>query len=74
MNPIAEREATQDIWNSKARTVVNSLIRRLLGQGATGDRPNNPVNGQMYYDNTLKTPIWWNSEDAEWKDATGTAA
>ncbi len=73
MNPLNDREQTQDIWNNKAAAVVNALLRRLLGVGATGDRPNSPTNGQMFYDSTLKKPIWWNKADAEWKDAAGTA-
>ena len=68
-----EEERSQKEWNRKARDVVNSLIRRLAGTGATPDRPPKPVDGQMFYDRTLKQPIWWNSEDAEWKDAGGDA-
>lgn len=69
---LQEEERNQKEWNRKARDTVNSLIRRLAGTGATGERPANPVNGQMYYDLTLKQPIWWNSQDAEWKNAAGT--
>ena len=72
MNPLNASEANQTIWNARARDVVNALLRRLLGQGSTAQRPNNPTNGQMYYDDTLKKPIWWNSADAAWKDAAGT--
>jgi hypothetical protein len=72
VNPLNDREQTQDIWNSRAASVVNALLRRLLGVGATASRPNNPTNGQMFYDSTLKIPVWWNTADAEWKDAAGT--
>ena len=72
MNPLNASEASQAIWNAKARDVVNALLRRLLGRGTTAQRPNNPTDGTMYYDDDLKKPIWWNTEDAEWKDAAGT--
>lgn len=71
---LKEFERTQGEWNRKARDAVNSIIRRLLGVGATGERPPAPTDGQMFYDRTLKLPVWWNSADAEWKDATGTPA
>lgn len=72
MKPLNASEASQEIWNSKARDAVNALLRRLLGVGTTTERPTNPTNGQMFYDSTLKIPVWWNTADAEWKDAAGT--
>jgi hypothetical protein len=71
---LREEERSQREWNRRARDAVNGLIRRLTGVGSSAARPASPVDGQMYYDRTLKRPIWWNSEDAEWKDAAGTAA
>lgn len=71
---LKEEERSQKEWNRKARDSVNSLIRRLSGAGTTGQRPPGPVDGQMYYDRTLKKPIWWNGEDAEWKDSGGGSA
>ena len=71
MKPLNEAESTQQEWNRKAKDVVNSMLRRLLGQGSTSQRPASPTNGQMFYDNTLKIPIWWNTADEEWKDAAG---
>lgn len=71
---IKEQERSQQEWNRKARDAVNALIRRLLGVGATGERPANPTDGQMFYDRTLKIPVWWNATDALWKNAAGTAA
>ena len=72
MRPLNESEPSQQEWNRKAKDLVNSMLRRLMGVGTTAQRPNNPTNGQMYYDNDLKIPIWWNTEDTEWKDAAGT--
>jgi hypothetical protein len=71
---LKEEERSQKEWNRKARDAVNGLIRRLLGRGTTAERPASPTDGQMFYDRTLKRPVWWNGEDAEWKDAAGTAA
>jgi len=71
---LKEEERSQKEWNRKARDTVNGLIRRLAGAGDSGERPAKPVDGQMFYDRTLKQPIWWNSEDAEWKDSAGSAA
>jgi hypothetical protein len=71
---LREEERSQKEWNRRARDVVNGLIRRLTGVGDSSSRPPSPIDGQMYYDRTLKQPLWWNSEDAEWKDAGGTAA
>jgi len=69
---LREEERSQREWNRRARDAVNGLIRRLAGVGGTAARPPSPVDGQMYYDRTLKQPVWWNSEDGEWKDAAGT--
>ncbi len=69
---LKEAERTQAEWNRKARDTVNALIRRLLGVGATAERPVNPTSGQMFYDVTLGKPIWWNTAGAVWKDAGGT--
>jgi hypothetical protein len=71
---LQEEERSQKEWNRKARDAVNSLIRRLAGAGTTAERPIKPVDGQMYYDRTLKKPVWWNGEDAQWKDAGGATA
>ena len=71
---LKEHERSQAEWNRKARDVVNVLVRRLLGAGASASRPVNPTDGQLFYDRTLKKPIWWNSEDGEWKDAAGAGA
>ena len=71
---LKEQERSQAEWNRKARDVVNVLVRRLLGAGASTSRPVTPTDGQLFYDQTLKKPIWWNSEDGEWKDAVGTGA
>lgn len=71
---LKEQERSQAEWNRKARDTVNILIRRLLGIGPSDARPANPTDGQAFYDRTLKKPIWWNSEDGQWKDAAGTAA
>ncbi|KQX18144.1 MULTISPECIES: hypothetical protein [unclassified Sphingomonas] len=71
---VKESERDQKEWNRKARDAINRLTRFALGTGATTERPQGPTDGQVFYDRTLKQPIWWNSEDAEWKDATGTAA
>lgn len=71
---IREDERSQREWNRKARDAVNSIIRRLPGNGTTGERPANPLDGQMFYDRSLKRPVWWNSQDGEWKDAAGTGA
>jgi hypothetical protein len=71
---IKEEERSQKEWNRKARDVVNILTRRLLGGGATSERPAAPVDGQMFYDRSLKKPVWWNGEDGAWKDASGAGA
>lgn len=71
---IRDEERSQREWNRKARDAVNAAIRRLMGIGATAERPASPSDGQMFYDRTLKQPVWWNGEDAEWKDAAGTGA
>lgn len=71
---IREEERSQREWNRKARDAVNSLVRRVLGAGTTAERPTSPTDGQMFYDRSLKKPVWWNGADAEWKDAGGTGA
>lgn len=68
---IGEEERSQKEWNRKARDAVNGLIRRLAGAGTTAQRPTSPTDGQMFYDRTLRKPIWWSSEDGAWKDAAG---
>jgi len=71
---IKEEERSQKEWNRRARDAVNALTRRLLGCGTTAERPVTPTDGQMFYDRSLKKPIWWNNADAEWKDSSGTPA
>jgi len=39
--------------------------------GDTAHRPEHPINGQYYYDETINKPIWW--VKTVWKDATGTS-
>ena len=68
---LKESERNQQEWNRKTRDAVNGVIRRLLGVGATGDRPASPTDGQMFYDDTLKRPVWYNSADAVWRGAEG---
>lgn len=63
-------EPTEAEWKRKTRDAVNSLIKRLSGNGPTTGRPKGPVVGQMFYDTTLLKPIWWNG--SVWKDANGT--
>jgi hypothetical protein len=71
---LKDEEKTQKEWNRKARDTVNQVVRRIMGLGPTIARPATPTDGQMFYDRTLKKPVWWNTEDGQWKDATGTAA
>ena len=71
---LKDQERSQGEWNRKARDAVNLLIRRVLGTGPSDDRPVNPTDGQIFYDRTLKKPIWWNGDDGEWKDAAGGSA
>ena len=67
---IREGEATDAAWQRKARDAMNSLIRRVMGQGVTAERPKNPDLGTMFYDVTLAKPIWW--AGTAWRDAAGT--
>jgi len=42
--------------------------------GATGGRPTTGLaTGLMYFDTTLNKPIWRNSANSGWVDATGTS-
>lgn len=68
---IKEEERSQREWNRKARDTVNALVRRLLGAGASSSRPLGPTEGQMFYDNSLKRPIWYNDADSAWRGAEG---
>jgi hypothetical protein len=53
------------------RPFVLGWIREYVYRaGATADRPASPVTGQMFFDTTLGTPIWWNGSN--WIDASGT--
>jgi lysophospholipase L1-like esterase len=58
----AKRYASGSGWNP---WVVESNIT-----GNTANRPVNPVQGMMYFDQTLGKPIWYQS--GVWKDAAGT--
>jgi hypothetical protein len=71
---LKDAEATQPEWNRKAKDAVNALTRRLLGVGATTARPVSPTDGQMFYDDTLKRPVWYNTADAVWRGAEGPGA
>ena len=37
--------------------------------GVSTNRPTSPYQGQMFFDNTLRKPIWWRGD--AWVDATG---
>jgi hypothetical protein len=74
MITLKDAEATQGEWNRKAKDAVNALTRRLLGVGATTTRPVSPTDGQMFYDDTLKRPVWYNTADAVWRGAEGPGA
>lgn len=65
------KEATLELWQRKARDVVNALIRRTSGSGPTADRPANAGVGDEYYDTSLGKPIWRHVSGV-WKDAGGT--
>lgn len=45
----------------------------VASNGSTDQRPTNPINGQMYYDNTLGLPIWYNAVSSLWRRADGTS-
>lgn len=49
--------------------IFSGLIKGLAGDAASRPIANLTV-GAMYYDSTLKKPIWW--DGTTWKDATGT--
>lgn len=55
------------------RKVMNSqdIIKGHLAShlGGTTNRPQNPINGQQYFDETLGKPIWYYNK---WIDSTGT--
>ncbi len=68
---IRESEPTDEGWRRKARDLLNAVVRRLMGQGATDARPLNPTVGTLFYDTTLGRPIWWNGTG--WRDAAGGA-
>lgn len=46
--------------------------RLFPSSGATVDRPTDAFTGQMYFDETLGTPIWWTG--AAWVDSAGAPA
>lgn len=51
---------------------VGDVIRVL--SGTTAERPNSAaISGMQYFDTTLNKPIWRNSANTGWVDATGTA-
>ncbi len=68
---LKDQERSQLDWNRRARDTVNALVRRLLGVGATGERPAGPTDGQMYYDTDLKGPVWWSAADGKWYGDAG---
>lgn len=50
------------------------LLIQTSNNGGSANRPSNAENlkvGVMYFDTTLKKPIWW--DGTQWVDATGTA-
>lgn len=51
----------------------SSLVRQL--SGTTAQRPTSGTSpGFTYFDTTLNKPIWRNSSNTGWVDATGSAA
>lgn len=68
---IKEREATPADWQRRVRDSLNAVIRFVAMVGASTERPNTPTDGQSFYDDTLKRPVWYNSEDSAWRGAEG---
>ena len=59
---------TDDVaLNERLRALFDQALSPLVG--TKSQRPERPAVGTMYYDTTLKKPIWW--DGAHWKDATG---
>jgi hypothetical protein len=50
-------------------TRVGSCAMQTTINGETASRPSSAIRGQMYFDTTLKKPIWYNG--SAWIDATG---
>ena len=71
MNPLKDEERTQLEWNRKAKDAINAIMRRLLGVGATTERPVSPTDGQMFYDQTRQMPSWFSAAAGVWLDAGG---
>lgn len=40
--------------------------------GATAERPDNPLDFEMFFDTDIGMPVWWDGSD--WVDATGSSA
>jgi len=51
----------------------NLLSAPLVSSGTTGERPEEGVTGQQYFDTTLGLPIWLSATPGSWVDATGTS-
>ena len=68
---LKESEPTSLGWNRRVRDLLNMVARRTLDSGATAERPVRPTSGQIYYDEDLKRPVWWDSAAGLWRDAGG---
>jgi parallel beta-helix repeat protein len=44
---------------------------QVVFRGSSSQRPTNPEAGQMFYDESLGYPIWWNSVVSSWQNAAG---
>lgn len=60
--------------NGEVQRAVCKIARRCspqdpLGSGDTDSRPTVATAGQMYFDTTLGTPIWYDGTD--WVDSAG---
>lgn len=56
-------------WGADADYVPLLARTPRYRDGATADRPGNPIKGEMFFDTDLGKPIWYNGTG--WVDATG---
>jgi hypothetical protein len=69
---VPETGAANPEFVRRVTSLLNLVVKRMLGIGDIAERPNNPSVGTQFYDTSLQRPVWW--DGAGWRDAGGSVA
>ena len=70
---VAKSGDYDDLENKPTNVSVFTNDAGYMVRQQGSERPQNALQGEMFFDTILGKPIWWRDYDSTWADATGTA-